>query len=84
MHSPWQNPKSTRFITLQVSCYRGFQQICFLTQSYKILKMMEELMRMGRVKKMLGKQSYVSESDTNNLSAGKLCFLFICYYEARS
>ena len=31
-------------------------------------------MRMERGKKLLGKQSYVSESETNNLSAGELCF----------
>lgn len=55
VHSPWQNPKAAPFITLQVSCYRGFQQISSLTYSYKMLKMMEELMRKGRVKKMLGK-----------------------------
>lgn len=30
-------------------------------------------MRMER-KKLLGKQSYVSESESNNLSAGELCF----------
>lgn len=72
--APWQSPKSAPFIILQVSCYRGFQQISFLTHSYKMLKMTEELMRMGMVKKMLGKQSYMSESETNNLSAGKLCF----------
>lgn len=39
-----------------------------------MLKMTEELMRMGMVKKMLGKQSYMCESETNNQSAGKSWF----------
>lgn len=42
-----------------------------------MLKMTEDLMRMGSVRKM-GKQSYISESETNNLSTGKLWFcLFV-------
>jgi len=39
-----------------------------------MLKMIEELGRMERGKKLLGKQSYVSESETNILSAGELSF----------
>lgn len=48
VHSPWQNPKSAHFISLQVSCYRGFQQASSLTYSGKMLKRTEELVRMGR------------------------------------
>lgn len=51
-----------------------FRRVSFLTCSHKTLKMMEELVRMERGKTLLGKQSYVSESQTNNLSAGELCF----------
>lgn len=50
-----------------------------------MLKMTEELMRMGRMKKM-GKQSYISESETNNLSAGELrcfCSVIIMKLEVR-
>lgn len=73
IHAPSQNLYSAHFITLQVSYYRTLKRVSFLTYSSKTLKIMEELVSMER-KKLLGKQSYVSESETSNLSAGELCF----------